>query len=119
MAEKDRHPSDSQRHPGITMHKLSIGGGFEGLVFTVGSALIFLFGLPSLWYFLAFSAALGVGVAVLIRLINRSSTDGLKHLSILSADDMPKTPPVPRSDEGCNRFDSLQGILPALVFRGE
>jgi hypothetical protein len=35
-------------HPGITMHKLPVGGGFMGLVFAVGSVAIFLFGIPAL-----------------------------------------------------------------------
>jgi len=50
MAEK--------RHPGITMHKLSFGGGLMGLVFAVGSALIFVLGFPTLWYFVALAAGL-------------------------------------------------------------
>jgi len=58
-------------HPGITMHKLPVGAGFAGLVFTVGSMAIFLIGLPALWYFLAGAIALGVGVATVLRLTAR------------------------------------------------
>jgi len=58
-------------HPGITMHKLPVGAGFAGLVFTVGSIAIFLIGLPALWYFLAGAVALGVGVATALRLTAR------------------------------------------------
>ena len=47
----------ADRHPGITMHKLSFGGGFVGLLFAAGSALIFVLGFPTLWYFVAFAVA--------------------------------------------------------------
>ena len=76
MAEK--------RHPGITMHKLSFGGGFMGLVFAVGSALIFVLGFPTLWYFVALAAALGVGIAALLRFFNEGRSDRDRPLSILS-----------------------------------
>lgn len=76
MAEK--------RHPGITMHKLSFGGGLMGLVFAVGSALIFVLGFPTLWYFVALAAALGVAIAVLLRFFHEGRSDRHKPLSILS-----------------------------------
>jgi hypothetical protein len=76
MAEK--------RHPGITMHKLSFGGGFMGLVFAVGSAVIFVLGFPTLWYFVALAAALGIGVAAMLRFFNEDRADRSKPLSILS-----------------------------------
>ena len=47
------------RHPGISMHKLPVGGGFIGILFALGSAVIFILGFPTLWYFVAFSAAFG------------------------------------------------------------
>jgi hypothetical protein len=43
-------------HSGITMHKLSVGGGFIGFLFAAGSALIFVQGLPTLWNFVALAA---------------------------------------------------------------
>jgi hypothetical protein len=73
------------------MHKLPVGGGFVGLVFAVGCALIFVIGFPSLWYFVALSAALGIGVAILLRLASRRSSDRNKPLSILSAPAKPAT----------------------------
>jgi hypothetical protein len=111
MAE---NKEDNQRHPGITMHKLTVGAGFEGLVFTVGSALILLFGLPSLWYFVAFSAALGVGIAVVFHLINNGRSERRKPLSILSAEATTKSPVVPKQDNSENLNDTLHGIFPAL-----
>jgi len=76
MAEK--------RHPGITMHKLSFGGGIEGLTFAIGSALIFLFGLPSLWYFVVLAFVLGVGIAVFLRTTSDRRAERNKPLSICS-----------------------------------
>lgn len=74
-----------KRHPGITMHKLSFGGGFMGLLFAVGSALIFVLGFPTLWYFVALALGLGVGVAAMLRIFNRRHSNGSNSLSILSA----------------------------------
>lgn len=71
-----------RKHPGISMHKIPIDGGFIGLVFTVGCALIFLLGLPALWYFVVFSAALGVGLGLVFHLLNRPGSP--KPLSIVS-----------------------------------
>ena len=34
-------------HPGITMHRLKVGGGFAGSIFAAGSVLIFLVGIPA------------------------------------------------------------------------
>jgi hypothetical protein len=73
-----------KRHPGITMHKITFGGGFVGLLFAVGSALIFVLGFPTLWYFVALAFALGIGVAVFLRLISRRSEKRNKPLSIMA-----------------------------------
>ena len=73
------------RHPGISMHKLPVGGDFVGLLFAVGSALIFVLGLPTLWYFVAFACALGVGVAVFLKSVNHYRSRHDKPLSILAA----------------------------------
>lgn len=81
MAEK--------RHPGITMHKLSVGGGFVGALFAIGSALIFVIGFPTLWYFVALAFALGVGVAIFLRAVTRIRSDRNKPLSILQTDPLP------------------------------
>ena len=74
-----------KRHPGITMHKLSFGGGFLGLLFAAGSALIFVLGFPTLWYFVALAFALGIGIAVLLRVASKSRSERNKPLSILAA----------------------------------
>jgi hypothetical protein len=72
-------------HPGINMHKLSVGGGFMGLLFAVGSALIFVLGFPTLWYFVVLAGVLGVGIAALLRIFSQRRSDRSRPLSILSA----------------------------------
>jgi len=72
-------------HPGITMHKLAFGSGFVGLLFTVGCSLIFVLGFPTLWYFVAFSAALGIVVAIILRASNRRQSERMKPPSIFPA----------------------------------
>jgi len=88
-----------KRHPGITMHKLSFGGGFVGLLFTVGSALIFVLGFPTLWYFVALAFALGVGIAVFLRLVSSRRSERNKPLSILSAAEKTESPLLPRTEK--------------------
>jgi hypothetical protein len=60
-----------QPHPGITMHQIPVGGGFIGLVFTIGSAAIFLLAIPALWVPLLGSLVFGIGFAAVLRRIRR------------------------------------------------
>jgi len=53
-------------HRGITMHQLPVGGNVPGLVFAVGSALIFLLAIPALWYLLAGAVAVGLLTAAVL-----------------------------------------------------
>jgi hypothetical protein len=94
-------------HPGISMHKLPVGPGFIGLVFTVGSALIFILGLPQLWYFVVLSAALGLGFAIILRLISRHRSEREKPLSILSAGEKAEAAAAPKPDKHPNLFHTL------------
>ncbi len=59
-------------HPGIRIHAIPVAG-VGGLIFTVGSLLIFLIGVPLAKWFLLGSAAVGVLVFGLIRLLRRFS----------------------------------------------
>ena len=79
-------------HAGISMHKLSFGGGFIGLLFALGSALIFVLGFPTLWYFVAFAVLLGVGIAAFLRIFQQRRIDRSKPLSILAIPDTTATP---------------------------
>jgi hypothetical protein len=95
------------RHPGISMHKLPVGNGFVGVVFVVGSALIFLLGLPALWYFVVFSGALGVGIGIVLRLLNRGRSDRTNPLSILAVTEKTKRPTFQRREGRRNLFHTL------------
>ena len=97
------------RHPGITMHKLQVGSGFIGMVFAVGCAAIFVIGLPSLWYFVAFSAALYVAIAALIRCFEQSRSDRDRPLSILAAKDVSVTTPKAKARNNGNLFHTVPG----------
>jgi hypothetical protein len=57
-------------HRGIDMHRLPVGGDFPGLVFAVGSALIFLIALPALWYVVAGALAVGLIIAAVLQIIH-------------------------------------------------
>lgn len=52
------------------MHKIPVGGGVAGLIFTIGSIAIFLAGLPAFWYVLSLAVALGIGIAIVLRLVH-------------------------------------------------
>ena len=96
-----------KRHPGISMHKLPVGAGFPGLVFTIGCSLIFLLGLPALWYFVVFGVALGMVVAVILRLTNTHRSERGKPLSILSANEKVESQPAQKPAEHRNLFHLL------------
>lgn len=57
-------------HRGIDMHRLPVGGDFPGLIFTVGSALIFLIALPALWYVVVGALAVGLVIAAVLQIIH-------------------------------------------------
>jgi hypothetical protein len=65
-----RSVKGNDHHPGITMHKIPVGGGVAGLIFTIGSIAIFLAGLPAFWYVLVLAVALGIGIAIVLRLVH-------------------------------------------------
>jgi hypothetical protein len=99
---------DEKKHPGITMHKISFGGGFEGLLFALGSVLIFLFGIPALWYFVAFSVAFGIIVAIAFRLISRHRAETAKPLSILQIGGVTDPSSIPPPKDERRHSPSLQ-----------
>ena len=72
-------------HSGISMHKLSFGSGFIGLLFAVGSALIFVLGFPTLWYFVALAFVLGLAIAGFLRFANNWRSRRNQPLSIMTA----------------------------------
>jgi sugar phosphate permease len=65
--------------PQIDSAKLGVGGGIAGAIFTIGSVLIFLFGIPVLRYLFPAAIVLGCIVALVLRFI-RHDTPGKSWL---------------------------------------
>jgi hypothetical protein len=62
------------------MHKLPVSGGAVGLLFAVGSMLVFLLGIPAMRWFLVGSIALGLGVAAGLWLFHKHFSNPLTQL---------------------------------------
>lgn len=89
------------RHPGINMHKLPVGGGVVGIIFAIGSAVIFIVGFPTLWYFVALAFGLGIAIAVVLKVASHRLSDRGKPLSILTVDEKSARPrPVSEKNNG-------------------
>ena len=58
---------DENANPQINVSKIPGGVGIAGAIFTAGSMLIFLIGIPALRYFLPAAIVLGCVVALAIR----------------------------------------------------
>jgi hypothetical protein len=69
-------------HRGITMHEMPVGGSFPGILFAVGSALIFLFAIPALWYVVAAAAVVGLLIAASLQIFNGTHPDETSQLSL-------------------------------------
>lgn len=95
------------RHPGINMHKLPVGGGLIGLLFAVGCAIIFILGFPTLWYFVAFSAGLGVMIALIFRIVHQRTSNRNKPLSILVTDASSQRRPPAQRQKWHRMFQTL------------
>jgi hypothetical protein len=57
------------------MHRLPVGGDFPGLIFAVGSALIFLLGIPALWCVVAAALAVGCLIAAVLQITRRKPAE--------------------------------------------
>lgn len=53
-----------ERHPGISIHRMAIGGGIMSALFAIGTVLIFVIGIPLGPWFLVASVILGSAIAV-------------------------------------------------------
>jgi hypothetical protein len=95
-------------HSGITMHKLSFGSGFIGLLFAVGSALIFVLGFPTLWYFVALATALGIAIAVFLTYTSNWRSNRDKPLSIMTASDESPIPTPAAPDKRPRQFRQVR-----------
>lgn len=80
---------DLEGHPGITMHRIAVGGGIMGALFAIGSVFIFVVGLSVSRWFLLGSSLLGIGVATVLYAWHKKHPVELTDLQDLSA---PKQP---------------------------
>ena len=65
---------EQRSHPGITYHKMTVGGDFPGFIFAIGCMSILLLAFPGLFGgFLMYSIAIGVAVAIVLRVLHRKS----------------------------------------------
>lgn len=64
------------------MRQMPVGGNFPGLVFAIGSALIFLFAIPALWYVVGAAAVVGIIIAALLSRFHRARPDETSQLTI-------------------------------------
>jgi hypothetical protein len=55
-----------ERHPGISIHRMAIGGGIMSALFAIGTVLIFVIGIPLGPWFLLASVLLGTAIAALL-----------------------------------------------------
>ena len=58
-------------HPGISMHKLPVGGDKMGLVFTIGVLAMILVALPQARAFILVSLPTGLIIGLILRLMHR------------------------------------------------
>jgi hypothetical protein len=54
-------------HPGINMHKFTVGSGAAGFIVAAGVVLIALIGMPMVKYFLLLAIVVGAGIAAVLR----------------------------------------------------
>jgi hypothetical protein len=73
--------------PQINSAKIAVGGGIAGAIFTIGRMLIFLTGLPMLWYLFPGAIVLGCAFALIFQ-FGRHKTPGASW--ILSATGKPR-----------------------------
>ena len=64
------------------MHQMPVGGNFPGLVFAIGSMLIFLFAIPALWYIVGAALVVGIVVALSLQVFHRARPDETSQLTI-------------------------------------
>lgn len=76
---------DKAPHRGITMHRLPVGGNVPGLIFAVGSVLIFLFAIPSLWYVVGAALVVGLLIAAALQVIGSKKADSPNQFRLLDS----------------------------------
>ncbi len=72
------------RHPGITMHRLPVGGDIMGTVFALGVVLMFVVGIPLARWFLLGAVILGGVFGLVIARFHRRHDVEITDLSELN-----------------------------------
>jgi hypothetical protein len=88
---------DDTPNPQINVSKIVVGGGIAGAIFTVGSMVIFLLGIPLLRYIFPAAIVLGCAVALILHFV-RHETTGASWL--LSATEKETEAPSEREHSG-------------------
>ena len=96
------------RVPQIDSAKIRVGGGIAGAIFTAGTMLIFLLGIPVLRYVFPASIILGGAVALIIH-FKRHETPGKSWL-LPATEQSPEPAPKPERDP--HRERSTRTLLP-------
>jgi len=69
---KDLHPvSEETSYTEINMSRIRVGGGMAGLLFAIGTAFIFAFGLPAVRAFLVWSIMAGSVISIALYLFHK------------------------------------------------
>src|SRR6266404_5922391 len=101
--------SEDTPRPQINSAKLRVGGGIAGAIFTIGSMLIFLIGIPVLRYVFPAAILVGFGVALFLHFI-RHETPGAPW--ILSATEKEtEGPPEENREHKGNPGQSVRILL--------
>lgn len=107
---------DDTPKPQINVSHILIGGGIAGAIFTIGSMLIFLVGIPLLRYLFPAALLMGGGVALLLR-FTRHKTPGRSWL-LPGAENPAQSYVKPKRNENSGRsirilidtYDSAQTV---------
>lgn len=83
----------------IDSAKIRVGGGIAGAIFTVGSMLIFLLGIPKLWCLFPAAIVLGGAVALILRFA-RHENPGTPWILPAASEAAPEKPKSPERPQG-------------------
>lgn len=87
----------SDERPQINASKIAFGAGVAGAIFTIGSMLIFLTGVPLLWFLFPAAIVVGCAIALVLRFVRRE-TPGTGSILSVGA---PAQEPSPQDNDEC------------------
>jgi hypothetical protein len=101
-------PEDTSR-PQINSAKLRVGGGIAGAIFTIGSMLIFLIGIPAIRYVFPAAVLIGCGIALILRFA-RHETLGASWI-LAATEKKTEVPSEPQREDNANPGRSMMVLL--------